>query len=756
MEEAISDLCSKKNRDTVNKFIGASADTFEGHSQAKTWKLMKKLAPKNPSDPPAAKKDAVGNLVTNKKDLETLYLDTYSTRLQPNIITEKTKELKEIKEFLLDLQIKIAKSRVTADWTIKDLEKVLKTLKNNKARDEHGHIYELFKYGGVSLKLSLLKLFNCIKSQQTYPTILQKSNITSFWKKKGDKLDLDNDRGVFNVSKVRSILDKLIYNDIYSTIDSNMSNSNIGARKNRNIRDHLFVINGIINDVKNSSNSQDIDIQIYDVAKCFDKLEYTNTAVDLFNAGIQDDKFIVVANSNKNCSVAIKTPWGLTPRTNFTNIEMQGTVLAGIKCSVSIDSIGKEALQNIHPITYKYKSCTSIPPLALIDDVIAVATCSPDSVKTCATIKAKIEAKQLSLGDKKCFQMHVGKFNSECVTSLQLNGKSMLKTTGERYLGDILSSDNKRDSHINDRYNKGISYVNQILSILKEISFGYYYYEQALQFRNAKLINGMLCSVEALYGLTSSHIEKLERCDRYFMRKIFNAPRTTPTESFYLETGALPIRFIIMARRLLFYWSILNKPESELVKQVFNTQKLKPVKNDWCLTVVEDLQQLDIYNSENEIANMKKSTFKTLITNKIRELASRFLNNLKDKHIKSKKLKNSHAMQTYLMSSELTTDEKQLLFSFRTNTFQCKENYKFKYGSDLNCEICSQIDSQPHLLTCKVTDNLDLSGVKYSDIFGTVKEQIKIIKILKQIVSKRNLLLINSSSTCGSQAHQLS
>ena len=108
------------------------------------------------------------------------------------------------------------------------------------------------------------------------------------------------------------------------------------------------------------------------------------------------------------------------------------------------------------------------------------------------------------------------------------------------------------------------------------------------------------------------------------------------------------------------------------------------------------------------------------------------------------------------MSSELTTDEKQLLFSFRTNTFQCKENYKFKYGSDLNCEICSQIDSQPHLLTCKVTDNLDLSGVKYSDIYGTVKEQIKIIKILKQIVSKRNLLLINSSSTCGSQAHQLS
>ena len=65
-----------------------------------------------------------------------------------------------------------------------------------------------------------------------------------------------------------------------------MSCSNIGARKNRSINDHLFVINGIINDVRNNSKSSNIDIQIYDVAKCFDKLEYVNTPTDLYNAGV--------------------------------------------------------------------------------------------------------------------------------------------------------------------------------------------------------------------------------------------------------------------------------------------------------------------------------------------------------------------------------------------------------------------------------------------------------------------------------------
>ena len=55
----------------------------------------------------------------------------------------------------------------------------------------------------------MIRMFNLMKKKQVYPSIFQPSNISSFYKKKGDKSDLNNDRGVFNVVKVRSILDKL-------------------------------------------------------------------------------------------------------------------------------------------------------------------------------------------------------------------------------------------------------------------------------------------------------------------------------------------------------------------------------------------------------------------------------------------------------------------------------------------------------------------------------------------------------------------
>ena len=186
----------------------------------------------------------------------------------------------------------------SSEWTMLDLEKVLKMLTNGKARDAQGHIYELFKYGGRHLKLSLVRMFNLTKSLQVYPDIFQPSNFSSLYKQQGRKDDLNNDRGVFNVVKLRSILDRLSYNDNYEIIDQNMSCSNIGARKNRNIRDHLFIINGILNELNNLKNKK-VDIQIVDIKKCFDKMSYVETANDLFNAGVRDGHFVLTANSNK-------------------------------------------------------------------------------------------------------------------------------------------------------------------------------------------------------------------------------------------------------------------------------------------------------------------------------------------------------------------------------------------------------------------------------------------------------------------------
>ena len=48
---------------------------------------------------------------------------------------------------------------------------------------------------------------------------------------------------------------RLIYGEKYKEIDENMSDSQVGGRKGKNIRNHIWVINGIICDAI-SSNSK--------------------------------------------------------------------------------------------------------------------------------------------------------------------------------------------------------------------------------------------------------------------------------------------------------------------------------------------------------------------------------------------------------------------------------------------------------------------------------------------------------------------
>ena len=422
--------------------------------------------------------------------------------------------------------------------------------------------------------------------------------------------------------------------------------------------------------------------------------------------------------SNKNCEVAAKTPWGgLTDRIALKDLEMQGSVLSNIKCSIQIDSIGKDCLTENKGV-YKYKGCLSIPPLSMVDDIITVSLCGVDSVKVNGIVQAKIECKQLELSHSKCYNMHIGKKSQNLCPTLSIHGRKMLKSETQKYLGDILTTSGKINENIAARYNKGIGKVNEIMGILQEVSFGPHYFKMALLFRKSILLSSMLCSSEALYGINKSHIEKLEQVDRIFFRKLFQVPNGTAIEAFYLETSSIPIRHILIGRRLLYYWDIISKNESELVRKVFDSQKVLSVKNDWALQIKPDLEDCEIDLSEFEISRLKRITFKKLVTEKIQHLAAKYLISLKLQHSKSEHLKYSINMQPYLRTESLKIEEKKLLFRVRNRLIDVKLNFRKKYRDDFKCHLCKITDeSQSHLLNCTVIledENVKSSLIGYT------------------------------------------
>ena len=128
------------------------------------------------------------------------------------------------------------------------------------------------------------------------------------------------------MTTLKKILDKLIYNDNYEDIDENMTDSNIGARKGRNIRNHLMIIYGVINSVIRGGEDC-VDLQIYDLEKAFDVLwleDCLNDVFDTVSQGNKNDKLALLFESNKVNQVAVKTAVGLTKRVDIPRVVQQG------------------------------------------------------------------------------------------------------------------------------------------------------------------------------------------------------------------------------------------------------------------------------------------------------------------------------------------------------------------------------------------------------------------------------------------------
>ena len=186
----------------------------------------------------------------------------------------------------------------------------------------------------------------------------------------------------------------------------------------------------------------------------------------------------------------------------------------------------------------------------------------------------------------------------------------MQEVTEVTYLGDILSADGKNSKNISERISKGLGIISQIFNLLDNISFGSHLFEIAVLLRNSMLINGILTNAEIWYNLSRKEINEFEKLDKLFFCKLFEVPKSTPYEAFYLELGVLPINVLIKARRIMYLFNILNQDKRSMLYSFFITQWNNPSKGDWTEYVKQDLKDFKIPQSFKLIQSKSKYTLK--------------------------------------------------------------------------------------------------------------------------------------------------
>ena len=295
-EQRIATIQGEKCRQAITETTkDLSVDNVFNQNAA--WKLKKKLFPKC-ADAPFAVYDSSKNLVTNSAGILAVMKDEFVHRLRNREISQEYDELREIKEYLCAIRLKLTKDGEFIPWTMKELMIAIGNLKTNKCRDPHGHINELYKSLGSDGLESLLLLLNRIKEELTIPNSLKLSNISTIYKGKGSKKDVVNLRGIFKLPIIRNILDKLVYLQERDTVNTNMGQFQVGNQSGRAIRDHTFVTHAVVNEAR--IKGIQLDIQFTDIKQCFHSIWLEDAINDLYLSGVQSRNLNLLFEGNRS------------------------------------------------------------------------------------------------------------------------------------------------------------------------------------------------------------------------------------------------------------------------------------------------------------------------------------------------------------------------------------------------------------------------------------------------------------------------
>ena len=180
--------------------------------------------------------------------------------------------------------------------------------------------------------------------------------------------------------------------------------------------------------------------------------------------------------------------------------------------------------------------------------------------------------------------------------------------------------------NIKERTNRAIGTINKIVTSLHERPYGKHEFKAYKLMREGLLIGGMLTNIESWINITKLNIEKLEQPDTTLLKKVLSTEGNPCKAFMMLELGTIPVRFVVMQKRMQFLHYILQEHKDSMLRQVFDALKDDSRKGDFVELTNHDREDLDITLTNDEIEVVSKTQWKNMIKMKTHNAALKYLN----------------------------------------------------------------------------------------------------------------------------------
>ena len=182
-----------------------------------------------------------------------------------------------------------------------------------------------------------------------------------------------------------------------------------------------------------------------------------------------------------------------------------------------------------------------------------------------------------------------------------------------------------------------------------------------------------------------------------------------------------------MKMRLMFLKYILNEDEESMIHKFLMLQIRLPTRGDWASTCQDDLKQLEIIETFEDIKFMKINKFRQIVKQKIEKAALKYLTSKqgqKGGELEYIELEMSEYLQPN--NSGLSIQQKRDMFAVMNRMVRINANFPTKNEEDI-C-LCGSTENMQHIYSCELlnSEKVDLS---YNCLYnGTLQQQLKVFK----------------------------
>ena len=721
IDKKIDHEIARFNSKTVKNRIRQGVSTKQDF-----WKLKKILAPKNTSIPHSLV-DRLGNEITDPDNIRDQFQMEFQHRLRQRKPKDHVKCHVDMQNELCKMRLRSCNEIESPDFTLIELDTVIRSFKNGKSRDNIGLIREIFKKGGESLRLSILCMMNTIKKNKAFPLDWNTILVQTILKKKtGSMRDLDNYRGIFIVPILSLLFEKLLKNRITPCLEKHMTQFQTGGVKGKGVVDNLFTLRAIIDHCKYIG--KEVWLTFYDIEKCFDSLWLEDCIVSLFDNGVKNDLLNLVYKMNQSAEIVVRTPFGDTDSFQVANLVKQGTVMGPVLNNCSLDQVCKEGN------SYQYGT-VEIKTLEFVDDMADANDDLFQAKRSNDIIVSIQEQKKLTFAVEKCKILKVGPIKDRDA-SIYINDKKVDIVDEFRYLGDEFTSKGDNSVLCKTRQKKATGNIIEIMSLCKEVNFGKRQISSMMLLYHSVFVPRLIYNSEVWSNLTKKDLSCLENAQLQYLRYALEVPKSTPVAAMFLELGILPVQFEIEKRQLLFLKRILDKEKGDPVYQVYDNMTKYQYENNWAKCVVTLRERYDLPLNDQNIKNMSKFQWKKFVNERIRSFAFDFLlircqMNSKTKHLKYEKF----VQASYLTC--LSPQIARMIFRARLKMYDIKVNFKRMYKENTLCPFCRYSEETfEHIFHCPEGLSCPL-GIRFThqdDITDNPGDLVLMLKVGKYLL----------------------